>query len=123
SVSVKKARDDAFDTRALRNLSWAYCVNMPWQVILLNLPWLVLCNLFAVAVAPLFGQTRVARLSIRGRLMAWRGRAAIRAERRRRAPLRAGSWVSIWLLQRSFARSYARFFWEGVVLRRRRFME
>src|SRR5205823_1588593 len=59
SVSVKRARDDAFDARALRNLSWAYCVNMPWQVILLNLPWLVLCNVFAIAIAPLFGQARV----------------------------------------------------------------
>ena len=123
SVSIKKARDDAFDARSLRNLTWAYCVNMPWLVIVLNLPWLVLCNLFVVVVAPLFGQRRVARLSFHGRLMAWRERSAILAERRRLAPLRRGSAFALWWQQRSFVRSYARFFWEGVVLRRRRFME
>lgn len=123
SVSIKKARDDAFDARSLRNLTWAYFVNMPWQVILLNLPWLVLCNLLVLVLAPLFGQARVARLSLRGRALAWRERSAISAERRRLAPLRRGSPFALWWQQRSFVRSYARFFWEGVVLRRRRFME
>lgn len=123
SVSVKKARDDAFDARSLRNLTWAYCVNMPWLVVLLNLPWLVLCNVVVVVAAPLFGQRRVARLTWRGRAMAWRERAAILAERRRLAPRRRGSGLALWWRQRSFLRSYARFFWEGIVLRRRRFME
>ena len=123
SVSVKKARDDAFDARALRNLSWAYCVNMPWQVIVLNLPWLVVCNLVVVLVAPIFGQMRVASLSLRGRWLAFSERGRMREERRRLAPARKGSWLALWLMQRSFVRSYARFFWEGVVLRRRKFMQ
>ena len=123
SVSVKKARDDAFDTRSLKNLTLAYCINMPLAVILLNLPWLVLCNLFVILVAPVFGQSRVARLWLRGRVLAWRERATIRAERRRLAPLRRGSALALWWQQRSFFFSYWRFFWEGVVLRRRRFME
>ena len=102
NASIARARDLAFDVRSVRNATWAWAVNLPWPVLLLNLPWFVLANAAAVLLLPLLGRPRMALAFARGRLRALRELPAILAERRRLRPLRRAPWWRIWRMQRSF---------------------
>jgi GT2 family glycosyltransferase len=121
--SVDKVRDDEFRVRSVRNLSTAYLINMPWQVVLLNLPWLAASWVLVPIVSPLLGQWDLARILARGRIRTLCEVGSILAERRRFRSMRRGSWLRIWLRQRSFASVYFRFFVDVVLLRRRKYME
>ncbi len=123
SRTIAKVRDDAFHARSLRNLYVATWVNLPWQVLLLDLPWIVLRDVAITVLAPLFRQSRVARISRAARRAAWSDRALVRARRASLRPLRRGSWLRIWWMQGSFVPAYWRFFVDAIVMRRRGFLE
>ncbi|MBK8980223.1 MAG: glycosyltransferase family 2 protein [Planctomycetes bacterium] len=123
SQSIGRVRDDAFRVRSIRNLTFAYLANMPWQVVLLGLPWLFVSHVVAPLAALLVGQWSFARVLVRGRCRAFRDLGAILAVRRSLRPRRRGSWTHIWWRQGSFVGMYARFLRDVVVLRRRRAME
>jgi GT2 family glycosyltransferase len=108
NATIRRVRDLEFNVRSVRNATWAWLVNLPWQVVLLNLPGFLLSNLGIVLLMPLCGRPRVALAFVRGRLRALRELPAILAERRRLRPLRVVPWWRIWWAQRSFVLEYAR---------------
>ena len=100
---------------------------MPWPVIVLNLPWLLMSYLLVPIVAPLMGQWDLTRILLRGRVRTLFEGHHIARERWRVARLRRGSWWRIWMRiwwrQRSCLSIYWRFLVDVVVLRRRRYMQ
>lgn len=108
NATIRRVRDLEFNVRSVRNATWAWLVNLPWPVVLLNLPGFVLSNLAIVLLMPLCGRPRVAWAFVRGRLRAVRELPAILRERRRLRPLRRVAWWRIWWAQRSFVREYSR---------------
>jgi len=121
--SIRKVRDDSFHIRSLRNLAWASLVNLPLPILVMNLPWAILRDLFAICLAPLFGQKKIARIIWHARRRIWRERGQIIYERHRLDNRRRSSWWWIWLCQKSFLPTYLGFFWQALVLRRREFMQ
>lgn len=117
--SIDKVRDEAFRVRSIRNMSVTYLVNMPWQVLLLALPWLCVSWLLAPLGAALVGQPRFARVLVLGRLRTLREWRTLLRDRRALRPLRRGSWWRMFWMHGSSARLYARFLRDVVVLRRR----
>ncbi len=123
NASIRKVRDDAFRIRSVRNLTHAYWVNMPWTVMLLNLPWQLFSWVVVPLVARLLGQRDLVRILWAGRRAVLGDLARLRAERRALRPLRRGSAWRLWWLQHSSLRPYWRFFVDVVLRRRRRYME
>jgi len=101
NATIARVRDRAFDVRSVRNATWAWAVNLPWPVLLLNLPSFLLGNLGAVSLLAFTGRPRAAAAFVRGRLRALRELPLILAERRRLRPLRRERWWRIWWAQRS----------------------
>ncbi len=123
NASIVKVRDDAFRIRSVRNMTLAYWMNLPWSVVLLNLPAQLVSWLLVPPLALLVGQWDLARILVRGRLAALRMWRDIARARRALAPLRRGNPLRLWWRQRSFFASYLRFFVDVVVRQRRRYME
>ncbi|MBL9076297.1 MAG: glycosyltransferase family 2 protein [Planctomycetes bacterium] len=112
NATIRRVRDTEFDVRSVRNATWAWLVNLPLPVLLLNLPSFVCANLAVLLLLPLAGRPRAAWAFLRGRLRALRELPAIAAERRRLRPLRAAPpWWRLWWAQRSFVVEYARLGW------------
>ncbi|MFN6195519.1 MAG: glycosyltransferase family 2 protein, partial [Planctomycetota bacterium] len=84
--SIAKVRDEAFAVRSIRNMDFAYLVNMPWPVLLLGAPWLALAWLVAPLACLCVGQWRYARTIVRGHARTLGEVGALRAAR---AALRA----------------------------------
>jgi GT2 family glycosyltransferase len=122
NVSIAKVRNEAFHIRSLRNLTVAIWANLPWQVLLLDLPWILARDLAVLILSPLFGQMEVARIVLRARMAAFADRKTIIATRNRLKPRRKKPWFKLLLRQKSFFGVYARFFVEAVLLRQRRFL-
>ena len=108
NATIGRVRDMAFNVRSVRNATWVFLVNLPWPVLVLNLPGWVLSNVAIVLLMPLCGRPGVAWAFVRGRLRGLAELGAITAERRRLRPLRLVSWWRLWLLQRSFVFEYLR---------------
>lgn len=108
NATIRRVRDLEFNVRSVRNATWAWLVNLPWPVVLLNLPGFLLSNLGIVLLMPLCGRPRVAWAFLRGRCRALRELPAILAERRRLRPLRVAPWWRLWRAQRSFVLEYLR---------------
>ncbi|MCA8942246.1 MAG: glycosyltransferase family 2 protein, partial [Planctomycetes bacterium] len=125
--SIDKVRDDEFRIRSVRNLTSAYWINMPWPVILLNSPWLLLSYVVVPIVSPLLGQWDLCRILVRGRTRTLLEFPHVIRERMRITKLRRGSWwrawTRIWWRQRSCFAIYWNFLVDVVVLRRRRYMQ
>lgn len=121
NASIAKVRTDAFRIRSVRNMTLAYWINVPWSVALLNLPAQLVSWLLVPPLALLVGQRDLCRILLSGRWAALRQLGSIARARRERA--RRGNPLRIWWRQRSFFASYARFFLDVVVRRRRRYME
>lgn len=111
SRTVTRVRDEEFRVRAWRNLTWALCVNLPWPVLLWDLPWILLHDLLVSVVAPLSGQPETARRMRAGRLRAWRERAALCAARRQVQRMRRTAWWRFWWRQQAFLPAYLRTAW------------
>lgn len=114
NASIVRVRNHAFDVRSVRNATWATFVNLPWQVLLLNLPGFVVSNLAIIVLMPLAGRPGVSLAFLHGRLRALRELPAMLQERRRIAPLRRQSWWRMWRQQRSFVREYASIVWRRI---------
>jgi len=108
NATIARVRDLSFDVRSVRNATWAFFVNLPLPVLLLNLPGFLLSNLAIVLLMPLAGRPGVAVAFVRGRLRALGELRALWRERARLAPLRRAPWWRIWWMQRSFVLEYAR---------------
>lgn len=108
NATIQRVRDLEFNVRSVRNATWAFAVNLPLPVLLLNLPGFLLSNLAIVLLMPFCGRPGVAWAFLRGRLRALRELPVILAERRRLRPLRRMSWWRLWLAQRSFVFEYLR---------------
>lgn len=117
--SIDKVRDDAFRVRSVRNMSVAYLVNMPWQVLLLAMPWSCISWLLAPILAALLGQPGFAKVLVLGRLRTLREWRLLLRDRRTLRPLRRASWWRIWWMHGSFVAVYLRFVRDVVLLRRR----
>lgn len=117
--SIAKVRDDAFAVRSIRNMDFAYLVNMPWPVLLLGAPWLAAAWLAAPLACLLVGQWRYARTIVRGHARTLGEAGALLAARAVLRPQRAGSWWHVWRRHGSTAAAYGRFL-RDVVWRRRR---
>lgn len=117
--SIAKVRDEAFAIRSIRNMDFAYLINMPWPVLLAATPWLLLAWVAAPFVCVLGGQFAYARLLVRGHARTLRERRDLLAARAALRPLRrASSWRLFWA-HGSTLRAYGRFLRDVVVLRRR----
>lgn len=121
--SIRKVRNEEFLLRSQRNILTAYWTCLPWQVIALNVPSMVLGHFLLMFVAPLCGQKLMSRVIWKSRIALFKDRGRIRDERRRFRGSRRGSWVRIWWRQSNFLSSYMRSFLAVVVARRRRFFE
>ena len=111
NASIEKVRDLDFEVRSLRNAMWACLANLPWQVVLLNLPWVALRDLGVLCLAPFTGRAHLARalLASRRRILAELG--DLRAARRSLAPIRRASWWRIWWAQRNPLQFRPRLLW------------
>lgn len=117
--SIDKVRDDEFRIRSIRNMSVAWFVNMPWQVVLLALPWQFVSWFLAPIAAALLGQPGFAKVLLLGRLRALREIGRLQRDRRALRPLRRASWWRMWRLHGSFVATYGRFVRDVVLFRRR----
>ncbi len=108
NATIRRVRDLAFNVRSVRNATWAFAVNLPLPVLLLNLPGFLASNLAILVLMPLVGRGAVAVAFWRGRWQALRELPAILAERRRLRPLRQASWWRVWWGQRCFLVEYLR---------------
>ncbi len=117
--SINKVRDEAFAVRSIRNMDFAYLVNMPWQVLVLGLPWLALAWGVAPLACLLLGQREHARVIVRGHRRTIRERKDLFAARAALRPLRRASWWGIFWRHGSTLAAYGRFLRDVVVLRRR----
>jgi hypothetical protein len=106
--------------RSIRNMDFAYLVNMPRLVLLLASPWLLLAWLGAPALCVLCGQLGYARLLVRGHARTWRERGALMVARAALRPLRRGSALRLFWRHGSTLGAYGRFVRDVVVLRTRR---
>ncbi len=122
NVSIAKVRNEEFHIRSLRNLTVAIWANLPWQVLLLDLPWILARDLAVLLLSPLFGQMEIARIVFRARKAAFSDRKAILETRKRLRAQRKAGWIKILLRQKNFLGVYLRFFIEAIILRRRRFL-
>ncbi len=118
NATIRRVRDAAFNVRSVRNATWAWLVNLPWPVVLLNAPWFVLSNLAVVLLLPLAGRRAIAGAVVRGRWRALGELPAILAERRRLRPLRRAGWWGIWWRQRWFVGESCRLLWRTLRGRR-----
>ncbi len=123
NASIAKVRNDTFRIRSVRNLTRAVWINLPWPVLLLNAPALLISHVLVPLLAPLVGQRDLARILRAGRRAAFRDEPSIRTLRRELAPRRRGSAMAMWWRTRSFLGVYLRYLIDVVVLRRRRYME
>ena len=123
SRSIAKVRDDEFLLRSQANNLHAVWTRLPWQVLVANVPSLVLGELLMLLGAPVCGQWRMARIVWRSRFAFLRRLPALLAERRRFARVRSGDWRTVWRRQSGFLPFYLRSFRDIVWLRRRRFFE
>jgi GT2 family glycosyltransferase len=123
SRSIRKVRDESFFLRSQQNQLEAYWVNMPWQVILLNLPFQVLGQLALLILTPLCGQYMMAKVLWKSRLEFWRNPGKFLEKRRSFGMRSPGSWWPIWWRQRNFLPAYMRSFLAVVIHRERRFFE
>jgi GT2 family glycosyltransferase len=120
--SIRKARNEEFNVRSLRNLYLATRANLPFPVRLVNAPWVLLRDLVLCQVTPWFGQAGIARtVRLARAAMAQRLPELLRA--RAGSRMAPGAAWRIWRLQRSFLPAWWRFFVEAVLLRRRGFLE
>ncbi|MBK8101485.1 MAG: glycosyltransferase family 2 protein [Planctomycetes bacterium] len=117
--SIAKVRDEAFAIRSIRNMDFAWLINMPWPVVVGALPWLFAAWVLAPIGCLCVGQWSYARLIVRGHLRTMRERADLLAARRELRPRRrASAWALFWRHGSTVA-AYARFLRDVVVLRRR----
>ncbi len=123
NTSVRRARDDAFRRRSIRNMTHAYWVNVPIVTAALNLPWLIASWLLAPVLALCCGQFRFAALLMAGRWDFLRGLPRLAAERRTLRPMRRLGGLAFWRLQAACAPTYLRFLRDAALLRRRRCMD
>lgn len=117
--SIAKVRDEAFAVRSIRNMDFAYLVNMPLPALLLASPWLALAWLGAPLACVFVGQWRYARTIVRGHARTLAEFGDVLAARAALRPLRAASWRDVWRRHGSTAAAYGRFL-RDVVWRRRR---
>ncbi|MBL8748269.1 MAG: glycosyltransferase family 2 protein [Planctomycetes bacterium] len=117
--SIDKVRDDAFRIRSIRNMSVAYFVNMPWQVLVLTLPWQFVSWIVAPVAAALVGRPSFAKVLLLGRLRALREWRGLLRDRLALRPLRRAAWWRLFLMHGSSFAAYARFLRDVVLLRRR----
>jgi len=123
SRSIGKVRDEDFNVRSQRNAAFACLVNLPWQVIVLDLPWVVLRDLGVFVFGTLLMQWSLVRTVARARWRLLLERKDILRCRRELAPHRKPGWFTLWWRQGNFVPLAARYFVQVVVLRRRRFLE
>jgi len=119
SRSIDRVRDAAFAARSIRNMSFAYLVNMPALVLAIGLPWLFVSWVLAPLACLVVLQFGYARALVRGRLQTLRQWREVVAARRRLRPLRRGSAWRVWWLHGSTVLAYLRFLRDVVVMRRR----
>lgn len=117
--SIAKVRNEAFAVRSIRNMDFAYLVNMPWPVLVFGAPWLLMSWVVAPCLCWLLGQRAHAAVLVRGHLRTLRERADLWAARRALRPLRRASGWWIWWQHGSTFAAYARFLRDVVLLRRR----
>ena len=102
--------------------AFAYWINVPGPVLLLNAPWLLLSYVLVPLLAPLLGQFDLTRILMRGRLRALAELPELRRARRHLARRRRDSWWRFWCRQRFFLPHYLEFLFQVVILRRRKYM-
>lgn len=119
NTSVRKARDDAFRRRSIRNMTHAYWVNVPLAAAILNLPWLLATWLLAPLFAAACGRLHFAALLVAGRLDFLRRLPQLVADRRRLRGHRRLGGLAFWRRQSPCLPSYLAFLRDAVVFRRR----
>ena len=123
NTSIRRARDDAFRRRSIRNMTHAYWVNAPLATVALNLPWLLGAWIVAPVVAAVFGRLRFAALLLAGRGDFLRGLPRLVAERRRMRSQRGMGALAFWRMQSPCLPAYLAFLRDAVALRRRECIE
>jgi GT2 family glycosyltransferase len=112
NASIAKVRDLEFETRSLRNVAFACLANLPWQVLALNLPWVVLRDLAVLGLAPFTGRRTLLRALCASRRRLWSERLELRRARAALRPFRRTPWWRIWWLQRNPLLCSPRLLWD-----------
>ena len=123
SRSIDKVRNEDFNVRSQRNAAFACLVNLPWQVIALNLPFLAIRDLGVFVLGPLMLQWPLVRTVARARWRLLCERKDILRCRRELAPYRKPGWFTLWRRQGNLVPLAFRYFVDVVLLRKRRFLE
>jgi hypothetical protein len=98
--SIARVRGLAFDVRSVRNLTWAWAVNLPQAALLATLPALLLHTALLPLLSLVLLRPRLGLVLLLGRGRALRELSAIlRARRELRPRRRAGSWHVLRLLR------------------------
>lgn len=121
--SIKKIKNTDYRIRSQRNQLWAYLHNAPWLTILLNLPWIVLRDLFVILISILTLRWTITKIFVCSRYEILKSLPKIWKKRRGVQRHRKISGLDFWFRQTSFITIYMKYFWQIVVQRKNSVME
>jgi GT2 family glycosyltransferase len=99
NASFERIRDPRTDARSMRNGVFAGFANLPWPLLLFDLPWIVLRDLCVLVLAPFTRRRGLASALVKSRWMLLRDWRLVRDARRRLRPLRRGGGRALWMAQ------------------------
>lgn len=123
SRSVDKIRDYEFAVKLQQDINYSYLKLMPWPVILLNSPFLLIKHLGIFLTALLMFRWRLLRVQTVALRRTLAELPRIRAARREAAPLCRISWWKVVQKQRFFLSTYVRYFQRYMIRRKKTVFE
>lgn len=110
NVSINKVRDYTFNLRSQQNQMKSYFYNVPFLVLVLNMPMVILRDIFVVGLDLLFWRWKIVKVFLHAKLLFLKN---IRYHWKMRGKRMEGKKISSWYIfkkQKSFIPVYFRFF-------------
>lgn len=123
NASIGKIKDTGYRIRSQRNQLWAYFHNAPWQVILLNLPLIILRDLSVILISFICLRWTITKIFILSRWQVLTSVPLIWKKRRKVMKMKKVSWWWFWTHQKSFVVTYWEYFKEIILERKASVME
>lgn len=120
SASIVKSRNYAMTLRAQVNQLRAYLYNIPMGVFVLNLPFIILRFLMVLIGGSLFGQFRMVRIFLHAHCLLLKKISVIFGKRKFVMAHRKVSCYYVFRKQKNFIPYYFKYFWEILIMRKRK---
>lgn len=123
NASIRKVKDYSFYVRSQYNQFRSYHQNVPYAVVVANLPFIILRDVGVIILNLLFMRWEILKVFLHARLRFFANIRSIEAVHRKNLrQKKASAWYFL-RLQKNFLAVYARYFYEIIVTRRRSVFE